>query len=104
MTTWREELRALVEARPDSELPDVIGELARANAVAIQRLQRRNENGDRPAPGPQKYLTAREVHERYGVSTKWAYAHERELGAERFGRSVRFPEKKVRRYLEAHRC
>ncbi len=81
LTTTRDRLRKIVEECPPDALPDLLGELARAQAVASVRL---HENGAAPAPPTNKlgrHLTADEVAERLGVSTKWCYDHADELGA-----------------------
>jgi predicted DNA-binding transcriptional regulator AlpA len=98
----RDRLSRIVEECPPDALPDLLGELARAQAVASVRL---HENGTAPAPPTNKlgrHLTADEVAELLGMSAKWCYDHADELGAVRLSaRAVRFPESAVRRYITA---
>jgi excisionase family DNA binding protein len=102
LSAARGRLSRIVEECPADALPDLLGELARAQAVATLRLQ---DNGTPPAPPSDKlgrHLTADELAKRLGVSPKWCYDHADELGAVRLsGRAVRFPEKAVRRYISA---
>ena len=102
LSAVRRRLSKIVGECPPAALPDILAELARAEAVASVRL---HENGVAPAPPTNKlgrHLTADEVAERLGVSTKWCYDHAADLGAVRLsGRAVRFPERAVRRYITA---
>ncbi len=102
LSAARESIRKIVEECPYNTLPDVMGELARAQAVASVRL---HENGTAPAPPTNRlgrHLTADEVAELLGMSAKWCYDHADELGAVRLSaRAVRFPESAVRRYIAA---
>jgi len=102
LSAARRRLGKIVEEWPPDALPDLLGELARVTAVATLRL---HENGAAPAPPTNKlgrHLTADEVAERLGVSTKWCYDHADELGAVRLsGRAVRFPEMAIYSYIAA---
>ena len=102
LSAARDRLSKIVQEWPPDALPDLLGELARAQAVASVRL---HENGAAPAPPTNKlgrHLTANEVAERLGVSPKWCYDHADALGAVRLpGRAVRFPERAVSRYITA---
>lgn len=102
MTDWRAELEAITAQVPEAELPDLIGELARADAIARARLNPPCENGRPQASDPAMYLTAEEVAKRLHVSAKWVYAHQSELGVVRLGAAIRFPERALERYLTAH--
>ncbi len=101
---WRHELRAIVNEVSADEVPDLIGELARAGAVATQRLQRPpapSVNGTSGAR-PNRYISADEVAEWLGVSPKFVYAHAKDLGADRLSnRCVRFSHAAVRRFITA---
>ncbi len=48
--TWREDLRAIIDEVALSEIPEVLGELARGQAVAQLRLQAPRQNGGALAP------------------------------------------------------
>lgn len=59
-------------------------------------------NGDAPPTpaGPEHGLTAEQVAERLGVSTRWVYKHADRLGGKRLSaRCVRFPESAINRKL-----
>ncbi len=99
---WRDDLRAILEEIPPSEIPDVLGELARATVVVQLRLQQPTQNGT--APKFDQYLTVEEVADRLKVGTKWVYEHADQLGGVHLStRAVRFPQRAVQRYLAAHR-
>lgn len=102
---WRAELRAIIDEVEAGEMPDLIGELARAQALLQLRLHARGEKGTRPSPAPLRSLTAEEVSQELGTSRKWVYEHQGELGAVRLSRgALRFPEQAIRRYMAARRC
>ena len=102
LSAARGRLSKIVQEWPPDALPDLLGELARAQAVATLRL---SEKGAAPAPPTNKlgrHLTADEVAKLLGMSPKWCYDHAAALGAVRLsGRAVRFPEKAVRSYITA---
>ncbi len=102
--SWRDELRAAVEAGPHEGLPDLAAELARAQAVLMSRLSAPRVNGARlPAPSAcARYLKPAEVAERLSISEKWVYSHAAELGAVKLGGCLRIPESRLALYLKAH--
>lgn len=52
----------------------------------------------------ERMLSAEEVAERLGVSVRWCYDHQDQLGGKRLSRRcLRFPEVGVRRYVERRR-
>lgn len=58
-------------------------------------------NGEAPSTPADRGLTAVQVAERLGVSTRWVYAHADKLGGKRLsGRLVRFPESAINRRLK----
>ncbi len=97
---WRADLRKIVEVVPPDQVPDLIAELARLDVHARQRLA--PDNGGAP-PQPEKYLRAKDVALMLSVSTKWVYAHQRQLGGTRLDGALRFSANAVRRYLAAGR-
>ncbi len=100
--SWRDELEAIIGVVPADQLADLIGELARLDVLARQRLAR--DNGAAPSSPPEKYLKAREVAVMLEMSKQWVYAHQRELGGTRLDGAVRFGERAVRRYLAARKA
>ena len=98
---WQDDLRRIAEAVPADQVPDLIAELARLDVLARQRLAPQ-DNGA-PPPQPEKYLRAKEVALKLSVSTKWVYAHQRQLGGTRLDGALRFSANAVRRYLAAGR-
>ena len=100
---WRDDLRRITEAVPDDDLPDLIGELHRAAALAGQRMR---ENGQPSAPqsnGPalDGLLTAEEVADRLETSTRWVRRHRERLGGRKLDGLLRFPQSAVQRYIDA---
>jgi predicted DNA-binding transcriptional regulator AlpA len=88
----RSDLRSLVEETPAPELPQLIGELEAARAVAWARLTA-------PAAGTQsdvsgqgaRNLDVAEAATRLGISKDWLYRHASELPfALRIGRRLVF--------------
>lgn len=99
---WKAELRALCAEVPLAEVPDLIGELARAQALAESRLRSRAEKTEHPSE-PGRILTAREAAEMLGMSVQYVYRHKSELGAYRLGSSVRFTRSSVMEYRDRRR-
>lgn len=93
---WRAELRTLPERIPKGELPDLVAELARADALARERLYHAEASAQ---PQEDELLTAAEVAKRLKTSAKWIYPRARELGAIRLGRHVRFRSSAVDAYI-----
>lgn len=104
--SWRDELKAAVEAGPREGLPDLAGELARAQATLISRLTAPRANGARPpSPAVERFLTAEELADKLSLDRKWCYAHATELGAVRLSNGcVRFPEKAILRFLATRKA
>ena len=97
-------LDAVIAGADREDLPAIIGEFARLEALARLRL---SQNAGRPerengAGRLSRYLTASKVAARLGVSEKWVYANQDELGAVKLGRCVRFPEAAMARYMRRH--
>ncbi len=88
----RSDLRSLVEGTPAPELPQLIGELEAAKAVAWARLAARAAD----VPSDVSHAEARnlditEAAKRLGMSRDWLYRHASELPfALRIGRRVVF--------------
>ncbi len=97
-------LESAIAAVDRDELPQVIGELARLEALARLRLSENGRAGETPAHPKtrslDRYLGAGEVADRLGMSTDWVYRHADELGAVKLGGAVRFPERAVARYFK----
>jgi predicted DNA-binding transcriptional regulator AlpA len=105
--SWRDELRTAVEAGPREGLPDLVGELARAQAVATLRL---SENGraKRPAPDIQpkgELIDAAAAAKLLGTKIRWLYDRADDLPfTRRIGpRTLRFDEAALRRWLETRK-
>lgn len=95
---WRADLRALIERVSEGDLADFRGELARLDALALQR-QLQATNG---RPQATELLDADQVARRLGggINRKWVYRHADELGAVRLTqKKVRFPSAEVDAYL-----
>lgn len=99
---------AIAKARRE-DLPAIVGELARLQALAWLSL---SENGARPQQENSstegclpRHLTARDVADMLGVSEKWCYDHADELGAVKLSVGcVRFPAKAVGRFLSRRKA
>lgn len=109
------DLRALEAAIADAdreELPDVLGQLARLQALAQLRLAARpsaNGNGRRPGPGPdiqpkreEKLIDVREAAEIMAVKERWLYDRADRLPFTRRPgpRTLRFSKPGLLRWLE----
>jgi hypothetical protein len=102
--SWREELRGLVENASTDILPDLVGELARAQALVTARLLTPDPtaNGRKTPPQIGQYLTADELAAKLKVKPKWCYEHSDELGAAKLSNGcVRFPARAVMRFIQA---
>ena len=98
MTTWRDDLRVLIEAIAAKDAPDAIGELARGQAV----LQARLVNGKAPDAPPRAY-TAFQVGELLNRDVSWVRRHRDQLGAIKADGAVLYPEVGLRRFLQGAR-
>ena len=88
-------------AVPERELPDLVGELARAQALAQVRLQP-GPNGTRPQKLElDNYLSADQVAELLPFDRRWVYAHRRELGGVKVDGRVAFPYRRLAECLRA---
>ena len=96
MVHWRE-LSELDGIAAD-EIPAALGAIERLKAVLMRRLLVPGQQPDLNA----SYKSARDLAQRLGVSRSFLYQHASELGAIKMGKSVRFSEVKVLRYLEAN--
>ncbi len=99
--TWRDDLDGLVAAVPESELPDLVGELARAQALAQVRLQPSTSNGASGIHKLDQYLSADDGADRLPVDRHWVYAHRHELGGFKIDGRVMFPARRLCQYMEA---
>ena len=100
--SWRDDLRAIIERAPESELLDLVGELARGQARAQERLSpARAQNERNVTASLDRYLTAEQVADRLAVSLAWVYANRELLGGSKIGGNVRFPERAIIRYLQS---
>jgi predicted DNA-binding transcriptional regulator AlpA len=88
----RSDLRSLVEETPEPELPQLIGELEAARAVAWARLTA--PASDKPSDVSRqdaRNLDITEAATRLGISKDWLYRHASELPfALRIGRRLVF--------------
>ncbi len=104
LSAARGRLSRIVEECPPDALPDLLGELARAQALAQVRLQPPTTNGPRP-PEVGEYLTADELAAKLRVRPKWCYEHADDLGAVRLSTGcVRFPVRAVMRLIQARKA
>ncbi len=85
------ELRSLVEATPTEDLPQLIGELEAAKAVAWSRLTAPAADTPELPHAEARNLDIAEAAKRLGMSRDWLYRHASELPfALRIGRRVVF--------------
>lgn len=99
--SWQADLRQLVTGVADEELHDLVGELARADSIARARLTPRGPASTRREPDP--LLSAEDVAEELGMSTKFVYSNRKQLGGVKLGTSVRFSRRAVDRFLARSR-
>ena len=105
---WRAELEGLAAGVAESELPDLLGELARALAVATLRLFENGRTTKRPALDIQpkgKLIDANAAAEILDTKVRWLYDRADELPfTRRLGpRTLRFDEAALRRWLETRK-
>ena len=88
----RSDLRSLVEETPAPELPQLIGELEAARAVAWARLTTPAAGTPSDVSGQEaRNLDVTEASTRLGISKDWLYRHASELPfALRIGRRLVF--------------
>lgn len=88
--------RELAQA-PSEQLPDLLGELARLQALGLARLA---ANGQRRiANEPDELLTAKQAATRLGVSEDFLYRAKELPFRVQLGRRVRFSARGIGRYI-----
>jgi len=88
---------ARVAGVPPEAVPDLLAELERVRAALWQRL---TAPALPPTPAGERLLTVDEAAARCGMSRDWLYRHARTLPfARRVGRSLRFSETALERWL-----
>ena len=108
LSAGRDRLSKIVEECPPDALPDLLGELARAQAVASLRLFENGQTAKPPAPDirpPRKLIDANAAAKLLGTRVRWLYDRADELPfTRRLGpRTLRFDEAALRRWLETRR-
>ncbi len=108
LSTAHRRLSRIVEECPPDALPDLLGELARAQAVATLRLFENGQTAKRPAPNMRpkgKLIDANAAAEILGTNVRWLYDRADELPfTRRLGpRTLRFDEAALRRWLDTRR-
>ena len=98
MCDWRSQLIAIAESVPAGETAELIGELARLEALA--RLRHDEVNREPSSGNGERYLKKEQVAERLSVSPSWVWRHRDELGAVTLDGTLRFPEQALNDYLE----
>ncbi len=101
LSAARDRLSKIVEECPPDALPDLLGELARAQALVQVRLQPPTSNGALGIHKLDQYLSADDVADRLPVDRHWVYAHRHELGGFKIDGRVMFPERRLCQYMEA---
>ena len=104
----RDRLSKIVEECPPDALPELLGELARAQAVATLRLSENGRSLERPAPDIQpkgELIDANAAAKILGTNIRWLYDRADDLPfTRRIGpRTLRFDEAGIRRWLETRR-
>ncbi len=104
----RDRLSKIVEECPPDALPDLLGVLARAQAVATLRLFENGQTAKQPAPDIRpsgKLIDANAAAKLLGTKVRWLYDRADELPfTRRLGpRTLRFDEAGIRRWLETRR-
>ena len=105
-TEWRDSLRRAVDMVRDDELADLLGELARLEALAGVRLSKMSASATakESARPEDRYHKAEDVANRLGVSKQWVHEHRTELGGVKLSKGcLRFRQRDVERYLDARR-
>ncbi len=108
LSAARRRLSEIVQEWPPDALPDLLGELARAQAVAMLRLSENGRSLERPAPDIQpkgELIDANAAAKILGTHVRWLYDRADELPfTRRLGpRTLRFDEAALRRWLETRR-
>ena len=108
LSALRELLRESADACPREALPDLVAELARAQAIATLRLSENGRSLERPAPDiqpPGKLIDTKAAAKLLGTNVRWLYDRADDLPfTRRIGpRTLRFDEAVLRRWLETRR-
>ena len=108
LSPLRKLLRESADTCPREALPELVAELARAQAVATLRLFENGQTAKPPAPDirpPRKLIDANAAAKLLGTRVRWLYDRTDELPfTRRLGpRTLRFDEAALRRWLETRR-
>ena len=106
--SWRDDLRAIIEHVSQDELPDLLGELARLEALAHVRLRQNGTAPSEPKPNiePQeKLIDTKAACEILNVPLRWLYDRADRLPfTRRLGpQTLRWSEPGLRRWLKTRR-
>ena len=100
--SWREELRAIVDSVPQDELPDLIGGLAREQAILTARPGRPLTPAAPNSGGGKRdrLLNVGEAAECLSVTERWLYDHkDLPFRLKLPGGLVRFSERGLERWI-----
>ena len=99
---WREELRAIVEHVPRDDVPDLIGELARAQAILTACSSHPPALPASPSGSGKRdrLLDVNEAAQRLSVNVRWLYDHkDLPFRLKLPGGLVRFSERGLERWI-----
>lgn len=89
---------ALIEAADPEEAVAALS--AVKSRVMYREMTRRHLLPSREERSQGRLLNVAEVASLLGVSERYVRGHQQELGSVKIGRAVRFPEKKIRDYID----
>lgn len=106
-----DDLEKLAQDTPIDRLPKLIGTLS--GSLALAQFRMRHEETAKGAPAkvetanePDRYLTAQEVANQYGLTEKWVWRNKKRLGMPHIQpttKGLRFPAKSLEKWFQKHR-
>jgi predicted DNA-binding transcriptional regulator AlpA len=98
-----DELKRSMGAVPLSQVPMLLGVLGAITAEAQLRLIM-GDSAPAPLPDAGRYLSAKEVADRFGVKKVWLYRHKRQMPHSQPSRKVlNFPEQAITRWFASRK-
>lgn len=97
------QLEKAIASLPPKDCPNLIGDLARLTARAEFHMKNANTSNDGSKPihsSQDRFLTVKEVSERFRVTKRWIYDHKDQMPHTQPSRKVLlFPEKKLQAWF-----
>lgn len=100
-----QELALQISTVEPNECPSIIGRLEQLKALAWSRMTATQTASSTPVQVPgERWLSAKEVAERFHVTDKWLYKHKKNMPhSQPTRKTLRFPEGPIQRWFASRK-